>query len=491
MQAFSDMKTPDFVFDMDAIRHQLRQIADADTGRTAAPAQVRKHYREASRLLWIDQAGVDSRADTLVQRLHTVVEQGLSVQVYHLDAIERDLERLRTLDFEGERNGINQVTARLEYNLTKAFTRYAAGQRFGFVNPHQVFNRLDIQKQDSTGKVLRYRGLFDMAMDLPTNGYYDKLMAQVAHDSVGICLREVQPHGRYYEQLLKMLPTATGEERRRILCNMERSRWRLHQPIPEQGRFILVNIPAYHLYAHDTDSLLDMRVVCGNAETKTPQLTSSVQWMEVNPQWVIPMSIIENDVAKRAGDTAYFQRNRYHIYERATNKELPVTSVSRDMLLSGKYKVAQQGGAGNSLGRIIFRFPNNFSVFLHDTSNPGAFSRDQRAMSHGCVRVSKPFELARYVLGDEADEWLLDRMRISMDLTPQTERGQRYVRENADKLKKGEYHKLVGYVPVKPHVPLYIIYNTLWTDEMGVMRSWPDVYGYDKVIWDHLRYYVQ
>ena len=70
-----------------------------------------------------------------------------------------------------------------------------------------------------------------------------------------------------------------------------------------------------------------MRVVCGNAETKTPQLTSSVQWMEVNPQWVIPMSILENDVAKRAGDTTYFQRNRYHIYERATNKELPVTSV--------------------------------------------------------------------------------------------------------------------------------------------------------------------
>ena len=136
--------------------------------------------------------------------------------------------------------------------------------------------------------------------------------------------------------------------------------------------------------------------------------------MEVNPQWVIPMSIIEDDVAKRAGDTTYFNRNRYHIFDRQTNKELPVTEVSKAMLLSGKYRVAQEGGAGNSLGRIIFRFKNNFSVFLHDTSNPGAFERSQRSMSHGCVRVAKPFNLCQFVLGEDADEWLMDRIRISM-----------------------------------------------------------------------------
>jgi murein L,D-transpeptidase YcbB/YkuD len=165
--------------------------------------------------------------------------------------------------------------------------------------------------------------------------------------------------------------------------------------------------------------------------------------------------------------------------------------VSQAMLLSGKYKVAQEGGAGNSLGRIIFRFKTNFSVFLHDTSNPGAFERSQRSMSHGCVRVAKPFNLCEFVLGDGADEWLLDRIRISMGLNPRTQQGISYLNEHAgDNLKEG-HHKLVSYVPVKPSTPLYIIYYTLWTDENGTLRSWPDVYGYDKAMWEQLKYYMQ
>ena len=151
------------------------------------------------------------------------------------------------------------------------------------------------------------------------------------------------------------------------------------------------------------------------------------------------------------------------------------------MLNSGKYRVAQEGGAGNSLGRIVFRFKNNFSVFLHDTSNPGAFSRDSRAMSHGCVRVSKPFDLAQFVL-DNPDEWLLDRIRISMDLPPMSEQGREYVATHGSDNKK-----LISYVPVKPRVPIYILYYTLWPDADGILQTWPDVYGYDDVMWKQLK----
>jgi murein L,D-transpeptidase YcbB/YkuD len=277
---------------------------------------------------------------------------------------------------------------------------------------------------------------------------------------------------------------STQEQKKRVMVNMERSRWRRHQPIEEHAKRIVVNIPAYHLYAYSPDSMLDMRVVCGTVRTKTPQLSSNIEWMEVNPQWVIPMSIVEADVARRAGDSSYFARNRYAIYDRSTNKKLGVHEVSRQMLLSGRYRVAQEGGAGNSLGRIVFRFKNNFSVFLHDTSNPGAFQRESRAVSHGCVRVSKPYELARFVL-DNPDEWLLDRIAISMGLPPQTDRGREYVESHPNQM-----HKLIGYVPVKPRVPLYIIYYTLWPDASGILQTWPDVYGYDEVIWRHLQHYI-
>ena len=230
-----------------------------------------------------------------------------------------------------------------------------------------------------------------------------------------------------------------------------------------------------------------MRVVCGGVNTKTPQLSSNIEWMEANPQWVIPTSIIENEVARRAGDSAYFARNRYNIVDKSSGQTLDASQVSRQMLLSGKYRIAQKGGAGNSLGRIVFRFKNSFSVFLHDTSTPSAFQRDTRALSHGCVRVSKPFELARFVL-DSPDEWLLDRIRIAMGLTPETEQGQQWILSHPDPESR---NKIIGHITVSPRVPLFIIYYTLWPDEAGVLQTWPDVYGYDKVMWNQLKPYVE
>ena len=485
MEAFSDLRTPAFVFDQQEIRKNLSDFAKADHDGMEGDKQTRNYYStENFGFVWLNRTGIVEQADSLLTWLHRVEEMGLSERAFTVSVIEKDLQRMRTLDFD-EKNDINKIAARLEFLLTKACLRYTYGQRFGFVNPHRVFNNLDVEKQDTLKRVIRYRGLFDVEMDMPTADYANTVLQKVGNDSLADFLYTIQPQDRFYQQLKSMLQNAsTKEQRQRILVNMERSRWRRHQPIPEEGKRIIVNIPAYHLYAYSADTMLDMRVVCGTVRTKTPQLSSNIEWMEVNPQWVIPMSIVEADVARRAGDSSYFARNRYNIYDRATNKQLNIHHVSRQMLLSGKYRVAQEGGAGNSLGRVVFRFKNRFSVFLHDTSNPSVFERNSRAASHGCVRVSKPFELARFVL-DSPDEWLLDRIRISMGLPAETEKGIDYVSSHPN-----QNHKLIGYVPVKPRVPLYIIYYTLWPDMSGMMQTWPDVYGYDEVIWHHLQPFV-
>lgn len=483
MEAFSDMKTPAFVFDSHDINQTICQLAKDDKGQTEADRLVQAYYTDAQRpLVWVDRMGVDERADTLLAWLHRVGDIGLSEQAFAVSDIEQDLQRMRQLDFDDKRHQASMVAARLEYRLTKACLRYCCGQRFGFINPHRLFNNLDIEKQDSTQRIVKYRGLFDVHIDSPNARFVSQVLRKVQTDSLSDYLHTVQPSDSYYQQLKRMLPNAaTIEQRRRILVNMERARWRRRQPILDNEKRVVVNIPAYHLYAYGLDSVLDMKVVCGNVKTKTPQLSSYIEWMEIDPQWVIPMSIIENEVSRRAGDSAYFARNRYNIYDKATNRQLPVGAVTRQMLVSGKYRVAQEGGVGNSLGRIIFRFKNNFSVFLHDTSNPGAFSRTARAMSHGCVRVSKPFDLARFVL-DEPDEWLLDRIRISMGLPPEGEQGREYMATH-----DGTDHKLIGYVPVKPRVPIYILYYTLWPDADGILQTWPDVYGYDDVMWKQLK----
>ena len=485
MEAFSDMKTPAFVFSPQLIDKNLHQLMEADHSSTEADKQTRASYN--GHLFWIDKYGVNEQADTLLSWLHRVGEIGLTERSFGVDQIEQDLNRMRTLFFDAA-NPINLVAARLDYQLTKACLRYCYGQRFGFINPHRIFNHLDIEKQDDGHKYVQYRGLFDVAMDLPTSQFATDVLRKVQNDSLSALLHEVQPTDATYLYLKQQLPKDSSRAyRRRVIVNMERSRWRRHEPIATQGKRIIVNIPAFHLYAYDGNDLLDMRVVCGARTTKSPQLTSKLEWMEVNPQWVIPMSIIKNEVSHRAGDSAYFARHRYDIVDKETQQTLDPSTVSRQMLLSGKYRVAQKGGEGNSLGRIVFRFKNRYSVYLHDTSTPSAFQREVRALSHGCVRVSKPFDLANFVL-DNPDEWLLDRIRIGMGLQAETDQGRRWLRAHPE---KDDLKKLIGYVGVKPHVPLYIIYNTMWPDESGVWREWPDVYGYDDVIWKHLQPYLQ
>ena len=490
MEAFSDMKAPAFVFDYAQMVQLVGEMAHNTAATVEADRRVRDYYTQADApLLWIDKAGVDSRADSLLSHLLQVSDIGFSEQAFFVDVIQKDLQRLRQLQFGEGADDINHVAARLEYYLTKACMRYAYGYRYGFINPSRIFNRLDEEerKPGESSRYVRYRGLFDVDMEQAPADYHLTVIHKIAHDSIASYLSSIEPQNSFYKQLKGMLKNATtDEQRKRIICNMERTRWRLHHPIPEQGKRIIVNLPAYHLYAYGADSVLDMRIVCGAWKTKTPLLTSEVEWMEVNPQWIIPKSILEKDVVRHAGDSAYFARNKYKIFERETNQQMEIGEVTQGMLLSGKYRVAQESGDDNSLGRIVFRFKNQFSVFLHYTSTPWVFQRDSRSISHGCVRVERPFELAHFVL-DQPDEWLLDRIRISMGLRPATDRGRNYRRTHRNH--EGD-HKLIGYVPVKPHVPLYIIYFTLWPDETGALQTWPDIYGYDRIVLEHLNPYL-
>ncbi len=485
MEAFSDMKTPAFVFSPQVIEQNISRLMAEDQHPNSMAKQVLESCR--GRLLWVTKYGVSEHADTLLSWLHTVGEAGLTERSFDIDVIEQDLHRMRTLSFD-DSNSINLVAARLDYRLTKACLNYCIGQRFGFVNPRKVYNHLDVDKLDTVTNDTLYRHLFDIAMDLPSKQFGNLVLRKIENDSLPAFLHEIQPTDAKYLYLKQQLGKVSSlEQRRRIIVNMERCRWRSHKPIPTEGKRIIVNIPAYHLYAYTDEDMLDMRVVCGARSTKTPQLTSEIEWMEINPQWIIPNSIVEKEVSRKAGDTAYFARNRYHIIDKQTKQDMDVASVTRQMLLSGKYRVAQPGGEGNSLGRIIFRFKNRYSVFLHDTSNRGAFNRDNRSLSHGCVRVARPFDLAHFVL-DESDEWLLDRIRIAMGLQPETEKGIDWLKSHPE---KEDQNKLISYVGVKPHVPLYIIYYTMWPDENGIWQTWSDIYGYDDVIWKQMQTYMQ
>ena len=448
------------------LRDKIASLCKNDKESDVANTTTRKHYLNSEPFIWIDRQGVSSQADTLVAFLENVEQQGLNKGVFRLEQIKQDLDRARKLDFD-DKHKINDVLARLEYNLTKAYFRYAAGQRFGFVNPLTSLNRIQLVGSDTVKVKTK---VYDLKLQQPDRRFFDMAIRQVRNDSVASFLNEVQPKGDIYNALLRRLASANGDYRKKVQVNIERCRWRLDDPIEKHEKYVFVNVAEQMLYAVTPDSTMVMKVCCGTVGNKTPLLNSYIKKMELNPVWRMPYSIIKG-IAGRAGSSSYFGKRRYSIYDGSGRKVDP-SKVTRAQLLSGRYSVVQSSGSGNSLGKIIFRFDNPYSVYLHHTSSPWVFSQQNRCVSHGCVRVERPYDLAVFLLSDSQKGKASD-IKYSMD----------HGTESKDSI---DTTRVIKNLPVEPQIPVYLNYFTIYTDRNNQMREFNDVYGFDKLLYSQL-----
>lgn len=464
----------------------IRHLVASDRNRCTADVHTRRHYNgDSITLVWVTRNGVSAKADTLLSFISKVDSIGFSKEYFYYTLISNDLKRVRNLSFDEESysvNNINKVYARLEYYLTKAFLRYTEGQRFGFVNPYEAFNKLDVRDSDSIR--VSYRSLYGAPTRLPNKEFVTKAFSVMASsaDSVAKFLHSSQPQNpifKYY--VAKLHSVALPSERRIILCNMERSRWGNGNYPQTHKKFLIVNIPSLSLWAHDENEDITMRIGVGSLETKTPIITSFVKRMDFNPQWVMPKSIVKKSVCPHAGNNSYFESHNYFIRERNSGKVISPENVTSSMLLSKDYSVVQRGGMGNALGRVIFRFDNDYSIFLHDTSNPGVFSRIDRTVSHGCIRVERPYDLAVFMLANK-DEKLMEKMKYSMTV----KYGEQANEPNGENINI-DRSMMVRSVNIKPLVPIYITYYTLYPDKNGTLIRYNDIYGYDEVIYKRLQ----
>lgn len=477
VEAFEQFSAEGCRVDSFRIRCLVDSLIRNDRDSMTADYRTRSYYINGGEFLWIDRKGVDCRADTLLCYLRTVGQDGFSTRKFGVEYIERYLHKLRSLDVADKGHDVNQILACLEYRLTKSYLRYVAGQRFGFVNPTYVFNRLDTlekSRYDTMPRPVRYRGLFDIDMQHANRGFFFAALQKIRVDSVGEFLAEAQPRSRFYLSLRRKLQEegVSKAMRAKILCNMERERWRLADEPQKHSKYVLVNVASLHLMAMDGTDTLMMRIGCGSSKTKTPLLSSRIKRMDVNPQWFVPRSIVEKDIIHHVGNYSYFHSRNFYVMDRKTGKEVDLGSVTAGMLRNPAYAVVQRGGKGNSLGRLIFRFDNNFSVFLHDTSSRGVFSREDRSVSHGCVRVEKPLELGIFLMSDKKQR-MIEKLKYSM---------------TADSL--ADRSMVVGSIKVEPEVPIFITYYTLYPMSGGRMADYPDIYGYDKIIYHRLLNYM-
>lgn len=265
----------------------------------------------------------------------------------------------------------------------------------------------------------------------------------------------------------------------RLVVNMERMRW---QKRMEKGsKYVMVNIASFLLQAFDekADSVLEMKICCGSYENKTPLLASRIAYVQMNPYWNVPKSIVRKEIVPAfLKDSEYFERNQMKVYDKEGNEVDPFTVDWTGFEGEIPYSVKQEKGDGNSLGRLIFRFPNAFAVYLHDTPSRQAFLRSNRAVSHGCVRLEKPLDFAFFLL-KKKDEKVMDNIRIAIDLPPKTEKGK-------------ELLEMPDYKPIKTYsfpemVPLFLDYYTIYPSQDGALNYFNDIYRFDKPLLERIR----
>ena len=448
----------------------LASVVNESTDSGFADRMSTQYYSDAdnsTNWLWMGSPTDMPMADALDSLIHSQAQaMGFKEDFFLLSEIDSALAVMHQPD---SAQNAPQAMAQAEYHLTKAFLRYATGQRFGFTTPKPLFGSQN----------------YDIDIEQPDSAFVHYALSQLTDKQTMLnFLDSVEPQDPAYHRLKEQLTIdSTIEAKQRTLCNMERLRWRDKKHPELASRRIFVNVAAQQVWAIGPDSVINMRICCGKAATKSPLLTSAIERVEVNPEWGIPQSIIRGEVSGHAGDSAYFARRNYYVV--GPGGRVNPANLTRSELASGRYAVRQRSGAGNSLGRIIFRFPNRFSVYLHDTSSPSAFSRDVRTVSHGCIRLQRPMDIACFVLHD-ADPWFLDKIRLSMDLQPQTDQGREYRRTHTGAI------RLVNNTEVNPPVPVNINYFTEYPNpQTGEMDVWGDPYSYDKTLLKAIKPYIE
>lgn len=261
--------------------------------------------------------------------------------------------------------------------------------------------------------------LGDLAGDEPgpQDGLYDATLAEGVRRFQG---RHGLPEtGELGAATVAALNVPLDQRVRELELTLERLRW-----IPDlpAGPMVAVNLPAYRLWAFDRANPaaqpLEMRVIVGQAvKTPTPLFIGQMRYLEFNPYWNVPRSItLKEVIPKLERNHGYLDKNDMELVGQGG----VTTTVSAETiaeLRAGKLRVRQRPGPKNSLGAIKFAMPNPQDIYLHSTPNREFFLKSRRDLSHGCIRVEQPAELARFVLRNDP-RWDIDQIQAALEPGP-------------------------------------------------------------------------
>jgi murein L,D-transpeptidase YcbB/YkuD len=376
-------------------------------------------------------------AEAAVKVLGSATTHGLDPADYS----EQEIIRVRTLQHgeDAPEKGSPERTqslAEADVRITSALLTLGRDVALGRTKPSRIDPRWKARRA-----VPDFVGTLATAADADLNTWLDTLKPK---------------HAQYAALQKALTDPALASHAGQVALNLERWRW---MPDDLGTRYLIVNIPSFHMEAHEgNQTVLDMKVVVGTPDHKTPIFSDTMTTTVFSPYWNVPESIVEGETAPAAArDPGFLKRNNIEILRLSKSGATAVDPSTVNWDDPEELKALafrQKPGAKNALGHVKFLFPNPYDVYLHDTPADALFARPGRAFSHGCVRVEQPEALAQWVLKD-MPEWTPEKIVEAMHA--------------------GEEQ----HVKLKQQIPVHIVYFTTWADDAGTVRVVPDVYGYD------------
>lgn len=409
------------------------------------PASVARFYKaNGAKRIWVYPDTVKSPIWQAMILLDCVLQFGLNRQDFHPDKLS--YQQLQPLN-QSTLYADETERCKFDIYLTDALLTMINHLHYGKFNP--FITSFQIEK----GNLKDFSAERLLAGAINTKAFMETVVS-------------AQPKSKAYKDLQGYLHLVKGQyiddcyefpegDARKMAVNMERMRW-LGNTEPY---FIQINIPSFELKLVNADSVHTFKVIVGKPASPSPELQSKVTYLTTAPDWNVPQKIFYNELLPRAiKDSLFLNTNHYSIFD---DKGVLV-QPTRDRLIEisrkrSGYSLKQSSGCDNSLGKIVFRFPNAFDIYLHDTPDQKLFKMGSRAFSHGCIRVENAELLAEMLLSNDRSAGSVSAMKNSLAAM------------------KRKHFPLLHPVPIK---------ITYFTCEIvdGMFSSYPDIYRRDKAL---------
>jgi len=423
------------------LRQALERAANGENEREAEERAAIAAFYDGrdGEPLWITSSGLTPRTEALIAAIATAGDYGLDPKDFALPDAR--------LSFPLTAEAASDAEATFMLAAMK-YARYARGGRI--MHP----------AQDLSSYLDRGPQLIDPKL---------VLTALADSNDVAATLRGFNPQHPQFEKLRQVYlklrgdmksgkhgPRPLSAEARRVLANMEEWRW---MPSDMGETYVWNNIPEFmQRVVHDGQVVRFEKIVAGLIAKQTPIFSRPLKTIVFRPKWRVPESIKVHDVwpslLHGGGVMAQFGLQ----IETKDGQQVAVRSVNWATADIRNYEVIQPPGPHSILGVLKFRFPNQHTVFMHDTQDKYLFASSQRTYSHGCMRVKNPVQLAQILLGYDKG---MDPAAV------------------AELTKTGP---LDNEVPLDHKIPVHLTYFTAMVADDGSLKTFRDVYGHERRI---------